>query len=152
MIPYFIFNSGTVFEISRGSLTNYIDEPYSISLSNYRTNSATAFTHQDVSMSDWVNGHATENYTKTVDWNTYYLLWHYELWGGKVVGVNNDELRPPIYALLNTWNTQKGQFTFGTAYAVRANRPMDGYPVFIGLLQSSDVIYDNGSARVILSE
>jgi uncharacterized membrane protein len=154
LIPYFIFNSGVVFELSRSQTTHFIDTPYSIALSSYRVDVTTTFTKQDTAAADWLSGVAKEDCQVYVDHHSGKLL-------GIQVGLpcpalefphdaKAEELSSPSYSYLRTWNTQKKQLTFGTGYAARQSVSFDDLPWFTQTLEKGDKIYDNGGAQILL--
>ncbi len=155
LIPYFIFNSGVVFELSRSQTTNFIDMPYSIALSSYRVDITTTFTKQDTAAADWLSEIAGD-YPIYVD--------HH---GSKLEGVYlkpfckpSCEVRQfprdargissPSYIYLRTWNTQKREVTFATAYAARQSVSFDDLPWFVQAMEKSDRVYNNGRAEILL--
>jgi len=81
VIPYFLFASGFVFEVTQQPDIVQVGMPYSVSLSNHRVDIAGVFTTNDVAVRDWAldNGLGEEIYTDT---HTQLLLWekHYTFW------------------------------------------------------------------------
>jgi uncharacterized membrane protein len=156
MIPYFIFNSGIVFEISRSQTTHFIDMPYSIALSNYRTDVSTAFTKQDVSATDWLMTVAGEDYPAYADHHGFKLLGLQRgLFFTQRANIflrctKEEELSSPCYIYFRTWNVQKKSLAFGTVYAGRQSLDFDDLPWLMQALEKSGAIYNNGSARVLL--
>jgi len=67
LIPYFVFNSGAVFEISRSKTVHFIDIPYSISLSSYRVDLTTVFSRQDIAAADWLLKIGNQDYPICAD-------------------------------------------------------------------------------------
>jgi uncharacterized membrane protein len=150
MIPYFIFNSGVVFELSRSQTTYFIDIPYSIALSNYRANVSTAFMKQDIAAADWYFEVSEDGYPVGVDYNSQYLLWQHEIGGGIAWSLSNPNMCLPSYIFLGTWNIEKKQLIQGTSYAARKHINFEDMPAFTQALRLSDRIYDNGGAQILL--
>jgi uncharacterized membrane protein len=157
LIPYFIFNSGVVFELSRSQTTHFIDTPYSIALSSYRVDVTTTFTEQDTDAADWlVKRMSEEDYTIYVDYHTDKILtWQSGLFYVRKTawfphGAKEEELSSPSYIYLRTWNTQKRALTFSTVYAGRRSINFDDLPWLMSALEKSDKIYDNNSAQILL--
>jgi uncharacterized membrane protein len=155
LIPYFVFNSGVVFELSRSQTTYFIDIPYSIALSSYRVDVSTVFTAQDVAARDWVSKVAEEDHPVYVDHHSGKLLGTQTGCVIKVyqfpLDIRGQKLYSPSYIYLRTWNTQKELLTFGTAYAARQGISLDHIPGLITAFESSDRIYTNGGAQILVS-
>ena len=153
LIPYFIFNSGVVFELSRSQTTHFINIPYSIALSSYRVDVSTVFTKQDDTAADWLSGAAEADHPVYVDHHSAYLLSMQVGSPCKVRSFPHDtkerELSSTSYIYLRTWNTQKKMLTFPTAYAARQSISFDDLP-FVTALEKGDKIYDNGGAQILL--
>jgi len=143
LIPYFIFNSGVVFELSRSQTTNFIDTPYSIALSSYRVDVTTTFTKQDIAAADWLFKVADENYTISADYHGGKIFLHYGLF-------YSDNISSPGYIYLRTWNNENRMLTFGTVYAGRQQVSFDDIPGFSQAIDNGNIIYDNNGARVLL--
>ena len=144
LIPYFIFNSGAVFELSRSQTTHFINVPYSIALSSNRMDLSTVFAKQDIAGFEWLSIVAKEGDKIHVDHHSSYLLYSYSL------ARNTEELAPSEYIYLRTWNTRSKTWTFGTAYAARQSISFDDLPWLMQALEKGDKIYYNGSAQVLL--
>jgi hypothetical protein len=157
LIPYFVFNSGAVFELSRSRTAYIIDTPYSIALSSYRVDVTTTFTKQDTAAADWLARRMAEedcpiyvdhHSTKLLGWQTGFVFSH------KVSeltrGAEEKELSSPSYIYFRSWNTQKRALTFSTVYAGRESISFDDLPWLTQAVEKSDKIYDNGSAQVLL--
>jgi uncharacterized membrane protein len=155
LIPYFIFNSGVVFELSRSQTTHFIDTPYSIALSSYRVDVTTTFTKQDTAAADWLSKRiAEENCTIYADHHSAKLLaWQTGFFLSKKAcefSPDTKELSSPSYIYLRAWNTQKRALTFSTVYAGRRSINFDDLPWLMTALEKSDKIYDNNSAQILL--
>ena len=146
LIPYFIFNSGLVFELSKSQTTNFIDMPYSIALSSYRLDLSTVFTKQDVVAADWLPTVAAEGYRFSADIHGYQLAYTY--WATRNIG----KLGSSYYIYLRTWNTRSKTWTVGTAYAARQSISFDDLdlPWLRQALEKGDKIYDNGGAQILV--
>ncbi len=53
IIPYFLFTSGFIFEITQQTDISRVNMPYSISLSNHRVDMVGVFTSNDMAVRDW---------------------------------------------------------------------------------------------------
>jgi uncharacterized membrane protein len=166
MLPYFIFNSGAVFEILRLEPTTIIDVPYSISLSNYRASLSPAFEERDFASAGWLSDHSIRDNVLITDYNGLRIFRHFGIYF-------QEDRKPPellvyydfrskdlqyyqgsssadSYVFLDTWNTENELITYATAYGARKNI---GFTQFSGssqLLDSVDRIYTNGGSIVLM--
>jgi uncharacterized membrane protein len=155
LIPYFIFNSGVVFELGRSKTTNFIDTPYSIGLSSYRVELTTAFTKQDTVAGGWLYSADQGDYPLYADYNSYILF--YRQYGFPrdricLFYYDTDEVCSPSYIYLRTWNTQKRVLTNAFGYAVRQSVSFADLPRLVSIMNKSSIIYNNGGAQVLLEE
>jgi uncharacterized membrane protein len=147
LIPYFIFNSGAVFELSRNQTTHFINMPYSIALSSYRLDLNTVFTKQDVVAADWLSAVAKEDYHPLyADIHGCQLFYTYQ------ETRNTGELASSSYIYLRTWNARNKVWTVGTVYAARQSISFDDLdlPWLRQALEKGDKIYDNGGAQILV--
>ena len=151
LIPYFIFNSGVVFELSRSQTTHFINMPYSIALSSYRVDVNTVFTGQDVAAAEWFSRVAEEDCVVYADHHSGKLFLEQIDFPCRVAGVpgNTKEVCSPGYFYLRAWNIQKKALTFGTTYAGRQSVGFDDLPWLMQAVEKSDRIYNNGGAQVL---
>ncbi|MBN2463318.1 MAG: DUF2206 domain-containing protein [Dehalococcoidia bacterium] len=161
MIPYFIFNSGVVFELSKSQITSFIDVPYSVALSSHRLDINTVFTKQDVADATWLSEMAADGYPIYSDLHS--KLAFPDTWGDEEAFATAIERRArmpglpsgfqdmsfPCYIYFRAWNIGNRMLTFGTGYATRLSSYLDNLPWFVELIDESDMIYNNGSAEVL---
>jgi hypothetical protein len=155
LIPYFIFNSGVVFELGRSKTTNFIDIPYSIGLSSYRVELTAAFTKQDTVAGGWLYSVDQGDYPLYADYNSYILF--YRQYGFPrdricLFYYDTEEVCSPSYIYLRTWNTQKRVLTNAFGYAVRQSVSFADLPRLVSIMNKSSIIYNNGGAQVLLEE
>ena len=151
LIPYFIFNSGVVFEISRSQTTDFINMPYSIALSGHRLDLNTVFTEQDLTAARWLCKVPKSDAPVYVDFNTIRLFLNQFDFPCKIAGISDEQPEIPSagYVYLKTWNAQNKKFTFGTGYATRKSVSFDDLPVFKQIIEKTDTIYNNGGAQAL---
>ena len=144
LIPYFIFNSGLVFELSKSQTTHFIDMPYSIALSSYRLDLNTVFTKQDVTAANWLSSTVPTGHQVYADIHGSYLFLQ--------LSENNDnkETNSYCYAFFRTWNVQMKALTFGTSYGARQSISFEDLNLswLVQALHLGDKIYDNGGAQI----
>jgi uncharacterized membrane protein len=107
IIPYFIFTSGAVFELSGSTDISRIDIPYSIPLSNHRVDMAGVFTANDMKVRDWAveNDLATDTYADT---HAQLLLWEkaYTYWRDLRGALKTGEFKTGNYIFLSERNNE----------------------------------------------
>jgi uncharacterized membrane protein len=151
LIPYFMFNSGAVFEISRSQTTDYINMPYSIALSSYRLDLNTVFTEQDLVAARWLCSVAKADTPVYVDFNSSRLFVNQFDFPCRTAGISEEqpEVVSTGYVYLRGWNAQNKEVTFGTGYATRRSINFDDLPWFRQLMETADKVYNDSSAQVI---
>jgi uncharacterized membrane protein len=166
LIPYFIFTSGAVFELSQSNSASSIDIPYSIALSHERVGVAAVFSENDMMVRDW----AIENKIEPVFTDVNGMLFFTELmpqgsWhfigedyskivsGGALLPRPMDRLPAKGYVFLREWNTRHSLMTFmPNWYELRDNTTGMRQSYTIGeiglgeVLNSGRVVYRSGDA------
>ena len=152
LIPYFIFNTGVIFELSRSQTTHFINMPYSVSLSSYRLDLNTVFTKQDIIATEWLSKVGEENEPVYVDYHSYRLLMYQVEFPCRVteVAYNTKKIYSPSYFYLRAWNIQKNVLTFATSYGARQSIGFDDLPWFRQIWETAGRIYNNGGAQVLV--
>jgi len=155
-VPYYSFNSGLIFEATKHSTTNFIDIPFSISLSNQRIDISSSFDKQDVSAAGWVTGAAGDNYTMISDYQGIVLFYQYGYaYGNKYYQMplmGTEQLACPGYLLFRSRNNRTGTFTISTTYAGRQLIPFADIPAVHAALGSNNLVYHNGRASIMVGE
>ncbi|MFC2050560.1 DUF2206 domain-containing protein [Chloroflexota bacterium] len=173
LIPYFIFNSGAVFELSRSQTTHYIDTPYSVALSSHRLDLSTTFARQDVSAAEWLTERTSTNSRTYTDYQGSRIFINKDIISSNIIEMQSfitetgflpdpdtvkellRQARPkesitPYYFYLRKWNVQTGGLTFGGGYATRQKICFADFPWFAQATANADRIYDNGGAQILL--
>ncbi len=135
-LPYYLFISGFVFEVTKSTDLHTIDTPYSFALSNYRTNIVGAFTRDDINVAEWIAQHENLRPMLT-DYSGYTLL----------QGINDGRgidalITPPTtshYVFITTWSTEHQKLVFGRNGGLRYYQSLPSY---------IDVVYKQGGAVV----
>jgi uncharacterized membrane protein len=151
LLPYFIFNSGAVFELSHSQTSAVIDTPYSIVLSSYRLDLNTVFSQQDLAAADWICNHAKANDPVYADYNSSKLFLNKIDFPCLAVDATGDPAKivSPGYFYLRAWNVEQNELTFATGYATRQSIDFDELPWFKQIRGSADTIYDSGGAQIL---
>ena len=173
LIPYFIFNSGAIFELSRSQTIHFIDTPYSIALSSYRLDLSTTFAIQDISAAEWLTEISSANSRTYTDYSSSRILTDKGIPSSNIIAMQDfitetgflpdpdtvkellRQAQPkkdstPCYFYLRKWNVQTESLTFGSGYATRQRIPFADFPWFTRTTANADRIYDNGGAQILL--
>jgi uncharacterized membrane protein len=151
LVPYFIFNSGVVFEMSRSQTTDFIDMPYSIALTGHRLDLNTVYTEQDLAAARWLCKVPKADAPVYVDYNGSKLFVNQFDFHCIIAGIIDEqpEVASTGYVYLRAWNAQNKEVTFATGYATRKSYSFDDLPWFRQLMETADSIYNNGGAQVL---
>jgi uncharacterized membrane protein len=156
MVPYFIFNSGLIFELSKSRNIQFIDMPYSIALSSHRLDINSVFTVQDVTAATWLSNTAEDDTPTYTD--IHGRLAFPDRWGDEKgfvpknrssIPANTKEMTFPCRIYFRAWNSDNRMLTFPTAYGTRQSISFDEIPGLPQLVESRGIIYNNGGARVL---
>jgi uncharacterized membrane protein len=152
LIPYFVFNSGAIFELSRSQTTKFIDMPYSISLSSHRLDLNTVFTLQDLAAAGWLCGIPTRETIVYVDHHGSKLFINQADFpcSSREVTYDTEGITLPGYFYLRSWNISNSALTFATGYATRQSIEFNDLTWFKPVIQDSGRIYNNGGAQVLI--
>ena len=152
LIPYFVFNSGAVFELSRSRTTDFIDMPYSITLSSHRVDLNTVFELQDLAAARWLCGAIKDNVPVYADHHSNKLFINQVDFPCPAREVTRDKggVEAPGYFYLRSWNVSSGTLTFPTGYATRQSLEFDNLAWFKPIVEDSGRIYNNGGAQVLI--
>ncbi len=157
LVPYFIFNSGVVFELAKLEPRGFIDVPYSIALSGHRVDIASIFTEQDVEAMDWLKGQfLSEN-------ESNYKMIYTDTHGGNLlvqrIGsyIKEGEFKylwqmlesDTGYIFLRKWSVDNNKLTIYGDYGSRQSYSIDDYDVLKSKIENGAVVFDNG-AKIIL--
>ena len=159
-IPYFIFNSGVVFELAKMKPVGFIDVPYSIALSSSRVDIATVFDKEDVEAAVWLK-QLGDSKTMYGDAHGTKLLIQY--FGVKMVEstrslmgdiqvLNKIGTESDGYIFLRKWNLDTNQITIPGDYGSRISYDLDEMEVLKEKIEGGTVIFDNGARIILIDE
>ena len=150
LIPYFLFTSGFIYEVTGDRVTEKIDAPYSIALSSYRLDLAGVFYWQDGAAARWLTQQASDDTEVYTDHHTFRLLAFHEF-PGQILGLPLDasKLAENSYIYLSTWNTNKGELTFAVGPGLRKPVSFSCIPGLITAMEERDRVYNNGGAQIL---
>ena len=154
LIPYILFNSGIVFELTKSTKIDKLDIPFSIALSSYRLDMTALFTDEDTEAMEWLLKNVSVEYPMFVSWHSSQLVFQY-----KGEGYNNtlhsiEEFCDygQGYVYLRKWCVEHQTLTTGTSYGCRVSVPWldfgNGCKPMKQILEKGIVVFDNG-ARII---
>ncbi|MFW6126068.1 MAG: DUF2206 domain-containing protein [Chloroflexota bacterium] len=152
LVPYFLFTSGLVYEVSGQEVTDEIDTPYSIALTQHRLDLTATFYRQDGAAAQWLSENGATSVPTYTDSHTAKILMYYQSQGDSIFfprGANPTELRKDTYIYLGETNLENRQLTFGTGPGLRTHIPFEQVPSLISALAARPRIYDNGAAQVL---
>lgn len=153
LIPYFLFTSGFIYEITKQKTTDKYETPISISLSNYRVDYAPTLNWKDAAGANWIQQKITNEHKIHADRAGWTRLTE----GTKTnIGeitllMDRNTLSHGDYLYLRTWNTQMEDLGLGIymwSGLIRHVR-FDEIPVLLQVNEYSNSIYNNGGAQII---
>jgi uncharacterized membrane protein len=150
LIPYFLFASGFIYEVTRQDVTDKIDTPYSIALSSYRLDLAGVFYWQDGAAAKWLTQQADYETKVYTDYHASKPLVFYEF-PGQIVSLPLDagKLSEDNYFYFSTWNMDTGELTFAVSSGLRKHVSFDGIPGLITAMEGKNRVYSNGGAQIL---
>ena len=150
LIPYFLFTSGSVYEVTKQDVTDKIDTPYSIALSSYRLDLAGVFYWQDGAAAQWLVQDVSDNANIYVDDHTQRLPSFYQFHGQLTSLLQPaDQLLEDGYIYFTAWNTYKRQLTFGIRTGLRKHISFDDVPWLDKAIETKNRIYNNGGSQIL---
>ena len=148
LIPYFLFTSGFIYEVTGQELPNKVDTPYSIALSSYRLDLAGVFYWQDGAAAGWLAQKASDETVVHYD-NGRPLLIH-EV-PGHLIGLQQDASEFPEdgYVYFSARNISKRELTFAINPGVIRSISFDDFPGLTAAIEGKKRIYNNGGAQIL---
>jgi len=144
LLVYFVFTSGTVYEVMRSEVTSSMVVPYSLSLSGERTGLVGLFTKDDQRCAEWIVNQSQEGIPVVCDGNMALLLRSYDFFPRVVqitrfTGTFDSD---PHYIVFSTWNIETGKM--GVSSASAGMRGIDVLPE-MDMSEYTEVFRSNGS-------
>lgn len=155
LVPYFIFNSGIVFELAKLEPKSFIDVPYSIPLSANRVDISSVFTNEDVEAMDYLKDIFAEDknmiFTDTHGGNLMVQRIGMEVQTGDFKYLWQISENDIGYIFLRKWNVKNEEITLYGSYGTRESYEISKYPILESKIKNGQVVFDNG-AKVIKIE
>ena len=154
LIPYFLFTSGFIFEVTGHEVTDRIDSPYSIALSSHRLDIGGVFNWQDGAGADWLGQAIDDEATVYSDLHGAMLLDNQTEVLGQIFCFPQDikEVPQDSYLYFRTWNIERQEITYHPGdTGLRESVSFTDAGVD-DLIQGRNRIYNNGGAQVLAPE
>jgi len=157
LVPYFVFTSGLVYEMTQQDITDSVDTPYSIALSSYRLDLAGVFCKQDGTAADWLSQNSNKSTSLITDAHASRFI-QFHKFPGKFGDMNldNGQVATDSYMYFTKWNMDKNELTFAgypgkttSTTGLRKHLHFQDIPGFIDAVNARDIIYNNGGARIL---
>jgi uncharacterized membrane protein len=154
LIPYFIFTSGIIYEITGQQDTEKIDVPYSIALSASRTDAARIFNAMDWRSSQWLYQQNANHLQIYTDYHALKMLFYVDFNVPANLVASDTELQIPSYVYLSTWNNKTGELTSiePGKPGIRKHDNIKDISGLAGAIGRGDLVYANGGATVWFTE
>jgi len=151
LIPYFLFTSGFVFEVTGHEVTDKVDTPYSIALSSYRVDVGGVFNWQDGAGADWLAQTLGSEHAVYADWHSFLLLYEQTKLFGQLFFFPRDMGKVPedSYFYFRTWNIDKQEIILGVGVGLRQPVGFNEVPELLSAIECKNRIYDNGGAQIL---
>jgi uncharacterized membrane protein len=150
LIPYFLFTSGFIFEVTKNETTDVINEPYSIALSSHRVDLAGVCYWQDVASADWLAQNIGDESIILADSGGYLLLSERtELAGRITASFDMTKLPENSYIYFRAWNIEKQGVTGCAGIGLRRHVVFDDIPGMTEVINSKNRVYNNGGAQIL---
>lgn len=151
LIPYFLFNTGFIFEVTRSELYNVVDTPSSAALSGYRMDMKVC-NYREHAAIEWSAGVAGkelpiygDHYAKLSLRSSLY---------SQARAFSPDATRIPedAYIFLRTWNVDRNEAVFLMSRGEHIkfkHTSFDDLPELSRLISGKNLIYNNGGVQVL---
>ena len=151
LIPYFLFTSGFIFEVTGHEVIDKIDSPYSIALSSHRVDVGGVFNRQDGAGADWLWQRLDDEDTVYTDLYGFLLLGYETGHRGQILCFPWDMSQVPedSYIYFRTWNTTRQEITYASGITGCRESVSFSEAWIDDLIKSRNRIYNNDGAQVL---
>ncbi len=151
LIPYFLFNTGFIFEITRSERYNVVDTPSSTALSRHRLDMKVSNYRENAAW-EWLPGIVDDK--TPIYGDAYAKLSRGVSLYGRVQRFPLDAEKMPenTYIYLKTWNLEKNEAPFMVTHGEHIwfeHISFDALPELSRLIDSKNLIYNNGGAQIL---
>jgi len=144
LIPYFLFNSGFIYEVSG------FNKPLSPALSGYRTDMS-VFNEREAEAAIWLSHNLPSDSIVYADAYGERVLWE-RLYDQVAEVPISGEVPEDAYIFLRTWNIDKQEVVVverGGVQRIYSHVSLSNMPVLANRFEYSKVIYSNGGAKIL---
>jgi len=159
LIPYFLFTSGFIFEVTGHEVTDKIDSPYSIALSSHRVDVGGVFNWQDGAGGDWLWQILDDEDTVYTDiygllligWEANFIGQVGKLGAEGTLEFPRDMSQVPQYSYIyfRTRNIDRQEITYHAGIAGCRKSVSFSEAGVDYLIKGRNRIYNNGGAQVL---
>jgi uncharacterized membrane protein len=148
LIPYFLFTSGFIYEVTGQKVTDKIDAPYSIALSSYRLALTGNLYWRDEAGADWLAPKLGDESIVQADSAGCLFLSGRPEFHNRIGSLDLEKLTEGMYAFLTSWNIEKREISVNAGIGLRRSFSFDE----LGLddtIKSKNRIYNNGGTQIL---
>ena len=147
LIPYFLFTSGFIYEVTGQEVTDKIDAPYSFALSSHRLALTGNLYWQDEAAADWLAPNLNDESRVHADSPGCLFLSGRPEFRSRLQGFSL-ELTEGTYAFLTSWNIEKQEISHNVGIGLRQSVSFDELGLH-DIIESKNRIYNNGGAQIL---
>jgi uncharacterized membrane protein len=150
LIPYFLFNTGFIFEAAKSEQYNVVDTPSSETLSSYRMDMKSC-NRREYMANEWLTDVIDDKSPIYAD--TYGALQHsIHFLGFRSLPFDIKKMQGNAYIYLRTWNIERREMVFVMIHGEHIwfeHKSFDNLPGLSELINRQNLVYDNGGAQVL---
>ena len=141
ILVYALFTTGFVLEASKSTVTDRVDMPYSVSLSNDRLNIAGIFTPDDIKVAEWLSYNGDSDIPLYSDYNGTCLMLGLAPWW--TVRQTDIPIDKDCYVFLTGWSVENDTLVYGGMPGLRISKELPDI--------NMDTLYQKGDAVAMRS-
>jgi len=137
LIAYYAFTSGAVFELTKSEVTERLDVPYSIALSNEKTRIVGVYgNNDDTDCARWLTEETDPSILIYADYCGTSLIMDLS----ETRGCSYEEPRRDHYLFLTSWNTEHKKMVYGWFEGLREYEPLPDLSNAIEVFRRGDAV------------
>ena len=148
LIPYFLFTSGFIYEVTGQKVTDKIDAPYSIALSSYRLPLTGNLYWKDEAGANWLAPNLSDESIVHADSAGCLFLFGRPEFHSRLQSLDLERLSEGMYAFLTSWNIEKQEISVNAGIGLRRSFSFDELGLH-DIIESKNRIYNNGGAQIL---
>jgi len=146
LVPYFLFNSGSLFELTSSQLYGVTDSPSSLALSSYRLDMP-VFDQNEAEAANWL-AESIDDSTLVYADEFGRLLLYDRLYGQVRIIPDSGEVAEEAYIFLRTWNVERQELRIAPRHGVQVRFEHVSLSDMPALLEGHRLVYNNGAAQI----